>query len=214
MPCLLHKEFTANLVASVLESNLSFSQARKAFTKLAYTKFHHTPLYLEWAPDDTFTRPYVKEEVAEEGDRAAASAAAPAAAAEEEGPPEDGGTLFVKNLNFDTTDGVLRGHFETLGPVHSATVATKKDGKSGDLLSMGYGFVQFYRRKDADRAIKTMQHTRLDGHCLEVTVALSFRCKFSVLISINCFLIKPITFVESLISCITSCLTKEAMNRF
>ena len=30
------------------------SEARTAFTKLAYTKFKHLPLYLEWAPEDTF----------------------------------------------------------------------------------------------------------------------------------------------------------------
>lgn len=31
------------------------SEAKTAFTKLAYTKFKHLPLYLEWAPEDTFT---------------------------------------------------------------------------------------------------------------------------------------------------------------
>lgn len=31
------------------------SEARKAFMRLAYTKFHSAPLYLEWAPEDTFT---------------------------------------------------------------------------------------------------------------------------------------------------------------
>ena len=33
------------------------SEAKTAFTKLAYTKFKHLPLYLEWAPSDTFTAP-------------------------------------------------------------------------------------------------------------------------------------------------------------
>jgi multiple RNA-binding domain-containing protein 1 len=33
------------------------SEAKTAFTKLAYTKFKHLPLYLEWAPSDTFTTP-------------------------------------------------------------------------------------------------------------------------------------------------------------
>jgi multiple RNA-binding domain-containing protein 1 len=31
------------------------SEAKTAFTKLAYTKFKHLPLYLEWAPEETFT---------------------------------------------------------------------------------------------------------------------------------------------------------------
>jgi multiple RNA-binding domain-containing protein 1 len=33
------------------------SEAKTAFTKLAYTKFKHQPLYLEWAPSDTFITP-------------------------------------------------------------------------------------------------------------------------------------------------------------
>jgi multiple RNA-binding domain-containing protein 1 len=33
------------------------SEAKAAFTKLAYTKFKHLPLYLEWAPSDTFITP-------------------------------------------------------------------------------------------------------------------------------------------------------------
>ena len=33
------------------------SEAKTAFTKLAYSKFKHLPLYLEWAPSDTFTMP-------------------------------------------------------------------------------------------------------------------------------------------------------------
>ena len=33
------------------------SEAKAAFTKLAYTKFKHLPLYLEWAPSDTFKGP-------------------------------------------------------------------------------------------------------------------------------------------------------------
>merc|ERR1740122_431319 len=38
------------------------SEARAAFTKLAYSKFHNAPLYLEWAPDDTFCKPYEKKD--------------------------------------------------------------------------------------------------------------------------------------------------------
>jgi multiple RNA-binding domain-containing protein 1 len=30
------------------------SEARNAFTRLAYSKFKHLPLYLEWAPEETF----------------------------------------------------------------------------------------------------------------------------------------------------------------
>lgn len=39
---------------------LDSSEAKKAFSKLAYTKFKNLPLYLEWAPDNTFKSPATK----------------------------------------------------------------------------------------------------------------------------------------------------------
>jgi len=36
------------------------SEARKAFHALAYTRYKHLPLYLEWAPDNSFTTPASK----------------------------------------------------------------------------------------------------------------------------------------------------------
>lgn len=45
------------------------------------------------------------------------------------GAPEPDTTLFVKNLNFDTTEKTLKDFFSKIGPVYSATIATKKDNK-------------------------------------------------------------------------------------
>lgn len=42
-----------NGVTAVIDF-LEPSEAKKAFKKLAYTKFKHVPLYLEWAPDNVF----------------------------------------------------------------------------------------------------------------------------------------------------------------
>ena len=42
---------------------------------------------------------------------------------------------------------------------------------SGNLLSMGYGFVEYKKKKSADKAMKTLQHTTLDGHQLELKVS-------------------------------------------
>lgn len=86
------------------------SEARKAFTCLAYTKFKNVPLYLEWAPENSLTErkeplqskneesenkiEEVKEEINEKEE------------IEEECEPDT--TLFVKNLNFQTTDEELR----------------------------------------------------------------------------------------------------------
>ncbi|KAB0792737.1 hypothetical protein PPYR_14696 [Photinus pyralis] len=144
------------------------SEARKAFMGLAYSKFKHTPLYLEWAPadglkslgaaSDTVTvdakveeTPEVKleEEIEEE--------------------PEPDTTLFVKNLNFRTTDAGLRQHFAPCGKIHYANVAMKKDNRNPSLqLSMGYGFVRFIHKASANKALKELQNSTLDDKILEI----------------------------------------------
>lgn len=85
--------------------------------------------------------------------------------------PEQDTMLFVKNLNFGTTDESLRRHFEPCGPIFSATVAQKKDSKNpGKFLSMGYGFIQFMTKKATVIALKEMQNSTLDGHVIELKV--------------------------------------------
>ena len=41
----------------------------------------------------------------------------------------------------------------------------------GQFLSMGYGFVEFKEEDGAKEALKTMQHTELDGHVLELKIS-------------------------------------------
>ena len=101
-------------------------EARSAFTKLAYTKFKNAPLYLEWAPDDAFKRPFVKpeddddveevKELSEETPSVEEKEKEEKKVDDDEG-HEEGATLFVKNLNFVTSDADLRQHFETCGEV-------------------------------------------------------------------------------------------------
>lgn len=61
-------------------------------------------------------------------------------------------------------------HFESqIGKLAYATVATKKDNTDPTKrLSMGYGFVRFIKKQDADKALKTLQQTILDGKSLEL----------------------------------------------
>jgi len=151
-------------------------EARSAFTKLAYTKFKNAPLYLEWAPDDAFKQPFVKqeeeeevlEEVKEPVIKEDESKESKKEEKEEEEGHEEGSTLFVKNLNFVTIDSDLKEHFESCGEVFSASVATKKDPRSKEVLSMGFGFITFKKKAAAEKALKTMQHSRLADHCLEL----------------------------------------------
>ena len=144
-------------IVEMQESN----EAKFAFKKLAYSNFNHYPLYLEWAPEDIFSGSSAKSsdksiDVVDEKP--------------EEIIIEDGSTIFVKNLNFDTTEEDFRQYFEDkIGPVHTATIATKKTAKG--ILSMGYGFIQFYKSKMAKEAIKKLQNSTLDGHPIEIKLS-------------------------------------------
>ncbi|CAK9798743.1 Probable RNA-binding protein 19 [Anthophora quadrimaculata] len=169
------------------------SEARKAFAKLAYTKYKHLPLYLEWAPDNSFTTPppekkkktqdvkanekketeevekQVEESSGNINDRNKNNKDESEDEDEDEDEPEPDTTLFVKNINFATTEEQLKTYFGKCGPLHYATIATKKDVKNpGAMLSMGYGFVRYKRKADTDRALKVLQMTVLDGKTLEL----------------------------------------------
>nr|CAD7200804.1 unnamed protein product [Timema douglasi] len=124
------------------------SEAKNAFTKLAYSKFKHLPLYLEWAPSETFAAPFSKEKllkkkVSKLNEQTAAGEKATETEADEEATdddedPEPDTTLFIKNLNFETREDSVKEHFKKCGPIHYVTVALKKDPKKpGELLSMG-----------------------------------------------------------------------------
>ncbi|KAM8866469.1 putative RNA-binding protein 19 [Synchiropus picturatus] len=144
------------------------TEAKKAFTRLAYSKFHHVPLYLEWAPIGVFVAPVpqpVKQEAKEEKKEETDDD-------EEEEEEEDapGSTLFIKNLNFSTTEEKLQEMFSKCGKVKSCTISKKKD-KTGQFLSMGYGFLQYQTAEAAQKALRQLQHCTLDDHQLEVKIS-------------------------------------------
>nr|CAH0113144.1 unnamed protein product [Daphnia galeata] len=164
-------------VTAIIEF-LEPTEAKAAFRKLAYSKFRHMPLYLEWAPMDVFRTAAQRAESASSENKASGKGASAVAILEENNPipsdkveeqPEQDTTLFVKNLNFATTDESMRKHFEFCGPIFSATVARKKDPKNpGQFLSMGYGFIQFLSKKATVTALKELQNSTLDDHTIEL----------------------------------------------
>ncbi|CAO2629294.1 Probable RNA-binding protein 19 [Lemmus lemmus] len=171
-------------------------EARKAFRHLAYSKFHHVPLYLEWAPVGVFGTSLQKKDsqpaqTAEkdkaepetvgpaldpEGEKTSGEGAeAPTGEMEEEEEEEEeesvpGCTLFIKNLNFSTTEEMLKEVFSKMGAVKSCTVSKKKS-KAGVLLSMGFGFVEYKKPEQAQKALKQLQGHVVDGHKLEVRIS-------------------------------------------
>lgn len=198
-------------------------EAKTAFRALAYKKFKHLPLYLEFAPEGMFQRAADPTRAAKAADSAGARCN------EKEWPPQallwsaicqahhplpllcpavlcaaagavkdvleteeasaasdsaDSRTLFVKNLNFTTTDDAFRGAFKgvrapgaafpcshcahrcpcalALGAcaqvkgLRSAKVARKRDvQKTGATNSLGYGFLEFVSRDAAMEVLKT-----------------------------------------------------------
>lgn len=101
------------------------SEARKAFHALAYTKYKHLPLYLEWAPDNSFTTPASKtkatksktttkkstnsEEIKDEKTiEQSKEKKKNTHTKEDDEPVEPDTTLFVKNINFSTTEEQLK----------------------------------------------------------------------------------------------------------
>ncbi|XP_004293728.1 PREDICTED: multiple RNA-binding domain-containing protein 1 [Fragaria vesca subsp. vesca] len=145
------------------------SGARAAFKGLAYKKYKDVPLYLEWAPGDVLNPSSTAESNGKKN---------PAVAELQqlvEVTPDDldldpdrveSRTLYVKNLNFKTTDESLKKHFEQVkeGKILSAKV--KKHMKKGKNLSMGFGFVEFDSVETATEVCKGLQGTILDGHQL------------------------------------------------
>uniref|UniRef100_A0A4W3HU21 RNA binding motif protein 19 n=1 Tax=Callorhinchus milii TaxID=7868 RepID=A0A4W3HU21_CALMI len=86
------------------------TEAKRAFTKLAYSKFQHVPLYLEWAPMNVFsTSPPIqkKKEESKTNNEDISS--------DEEEETIPGCTIFIKNLNFSTTEEALsKPHYKSL----------------------------------------------------------------------------------------------------
>lgn len=173
-------------------------EARAAFKKLAYSRFKNLPLYLEWAPENTFksitTNDVVKliDEHKETNNNDNAKDVTVASNVsndkktekltiqthpmkiiddeiDEDTPPETGTTLFLRNLNFTTRVPAIREHFHSLGPIHMIQVALKKNPEDPqNAISLGYGFIQFKRKATCDHVLNTMQFTTIDGNRVEL----------------------------------------------
>ncbi|XP_064024576.1 probable RNA-binding protein 19 isoform X2 [Pogoniulus pusillus] len=162
------------------------SEAKQAFSRLAYTKFHSVPLYLEWAPMGVFISPPTQKKTLEAPAKEDKAKLLPGEAQEEEEEEEEeaeeeeeeeeeeesipGCTLFIKNLNFATTEDTLKETFSKVGAVKSCTISKKKD-KAGTWLSMGFGFVEYKKPESAQKALRRLQGCSVDGHKLEVKIS-------------------------------------------
>ncbi|KAG5190395.1 hypothetical protein JKP88DRAFT_347588 [Tribonema minus] len=163
--------------------------ARRAFKRLAYTRYQHVPLYLEWAPLGIFKEGAPKSKQAlptgehavgaiagVSADGSAAATDAAAADEDQDANASTANTVYVKNLAWATTEDGLRRCFEAIGAIRAVAIPRKKppagsaaakDAPPGG-LSMGFGFVEFAAAASAKTAVATLQGTILDGHALEL----------------------------------------------
>ncbi|CAI5733436.1 unnamed protein product [Hyaloperonospora brassicae] len=150
------------------------SEARKAFRSLAYKKYQHVPLYLEWAPVKVFDRSAsacTKSSGSESKGIKAASGVVPDVEEDGDSAVDDAcHTICVKNLNFSTQEAALEKLFTRCGKLRKVTVARRKDPKRG-MLSMGFGFVEYVDAKHTERALQTLQNTVVDGHALNLKLS-------------------------------------------
>ena len=145
---------------SALVEFLEPTHAKVAFQKLAYTKFKHLPLYLEWAPLGVVSGQAENvqgEQVTQETSKS---------------PEDKHSTVFVKNLNFSTDEETLGNLFCKFGKTRSVSIARKHNMKDPSRpLSMGFGFVEYVDHSSALKAIKCLQHSELEGHKLELKLS-------------------------------------------
>ncbi|TDZ60581.1 Multiple RNA-binding domain-containing protein 1 [Colletotrichum trifolii] len=146
--------------------------AKAAFAKMAYRRIKDSVLFLEKGPKDLFKND--APAAMTQGKESRPTGVQKLSVTELLGrDDQEAGvettSLFVRNLNFSTTTEKLAETFKPLDGFVSARVKTKTDPKRpGQMLSMGFGFVDFRSKEQAQAALKTMDNYVLDGHTLSV----------------------------------------------
>lgn len=145
-------------------------EAQKAFKGLAYRKMGDSILFLEKAPKDLFDGSAVPQAAPELRGKGQGFSTADTFAADAPDEPEGiTSTLFVKNLDFSTTNEKFLQVFRALDGFITGRIKTKPDPKRpGQTLSMGFGFAEFRSKAQAQAALGAMNGYKLDGHELVI----------------------------------------------
>lgn len=135
------------------------SEARNAFKSLAYRRYKDSLIYLEKAPSGLFKNKFVREsDKKEEEEEEKKPKNANELLVTEEESSDDVTSVFVKNISFATTVDSLRNAFKGITGYRSSRINVKPDPKNpGKTQSMGYGFVEFDSKANAEKATKAMQ---------------------------------------------------------
>lgn len=155
---------------------LEQTEAKIAFQRLAYSKFKHLPLYLEWAPVETFTTKFDREQRDKLNEERKLGLVQKVTEQVQSKEPETEHDLqavtsvFVKNVSFNTNDDALTNAFAGCSGFRTAKIATKNQ-RDGAKLSMGFGFIELQDKECAKKCIVAMQGTMLDGHKLDLKMS-------------------------------------------
>ncbi|KAL4869163.1 multiple RNA-binding domain-containing protein 1 [Aspergillus spectabilis] len=145
-------------------------EAQKAFKGLAYRKLGDSIIFLEKAPKDLFEADVPPQAPLPDAKAVTQGFSTADTFAADEGDENlVTATLFVKNLNFSTTNASLIEAFRPLDGFVSARIKLKPDPKHpGQTLSMGFGFADFKTKAQAQAALVVMNGYTLDRHALVV----------------------------------------------
>jgi len=167
------------------------TEARSAFRGLAYRRYRHTPLYLEWAPlgvidkklkqqnaknkNKNIEKEAVLKSIRADGGKGDSYAGAGGADASAAGGGEDTAayqTIYLKNISFAVTEANMTEHLESFDcgrarGLRAVSLPVKTDG-AGRTLSMGFGFAEYSSPMAAHAAIARLDGSVLDGHKMEV----------------------------------------------
>ena len=82
--------------------------------------------------------------------------------------------LFVKNIHPDINELML----ESVFAVHGEILSSKIIYDRADWSSKGFGFVEFEKKADAEKAIAALNGKELRGKALEVKEAVEKKSRF------------------------------------
>ncbi|KAL6499990.1 hypothetical protein OROGR_027900 [Orobanche gracilis] len=152
-------------------------EAKAAFRGLAYKRYRDAPLYLEWAPSNILSQSSTSKSnemnsgIGEnDAERLILEQNVERISDVDIDPDRvESRSLFVKNLNFKTTEESLRKHFsEHIKEGSILSVKVKKHVKNGKNVSMGFGFLEFDSTQTATNVCRDLQGTVLDAHALNL----------------------------------------------
>ena len=149
------------------------SDARSAFSGLTYRKYKHLPLYVEWAPLDISPGSMSNfEEISNPNpnlDSSTIDGVSPLSST------LSAKTIFVRNLNYVTTEDGIRHHLLHIGckpeSIVAISIPSKSQGNRGFGSSRGYGFIEFSSSTNIEKIVGSLHGSVLDGRSLDVQVS-------------------------------------------